>query len=363
MKTVRTTAVLLLALIMSASLIGCQGASESATEENAIDFLTGTYYEVEVLDSRTLTVNSDGTYKLEYRGGGFIDGTVELIYEEYPDGTKGAWFMFYESDGAEWAGFPKDDGDYQKELLSGQDGEMHFVNSLYIDEYDRMMSNLDEIPPEEMSDASSGWKKAYLEVVERWNKDHGSDTEVRYNLAYIDDNDIPELILFGDEDAWYAVDMYTFEEGSAQHMTVNRKDKSEESDSPYTSPGHQGKGDYYLEKQGFVLLDSGMMGSLQTVGCKMEGADLQECFKYDYIDVSFDKNNKDPYSYELFYVDNDGKEVKLSKVINEEDGIYEISSIPEAKDLEKVFGISFSNLKDLTDNTMSYEDIMTAVNN
>ena len=211
--------------------------------------------------------------------------------------------------------------------------------------------------------ASSGWKKAYLDVIQKWNTDHGGDYEVRYNLAYIDDNDIPELILFCDDDAWYAVDIYTFDKGSAQHMTVRHKDNSEDFDSPYTSPGHQGKGDYYIEKQGYVLLDSGMMGSLQTVGCKMDGYDLKECFRYDFVDVSFDESNKDPYSYELSYADNNGKEVKVSKTVREDDDIYEISSVPEAKDLEKVFDISFSNLKDLSENTMSYEDIMAAVNN
>ena len=100
----------------------------AATADASADIqgIVGTWYEADVLDSRTLTVKSDGTFELAYRGGGKQYGTVKAETAENPDGSTYIWYNFYETDGTFWAGFQKN-GDTQCDLYSGQDGAMHFT--------------------------------------------------------------------------------------------------------------------------------------------------------------------------------------------------------------------------------------------
>jgi hypothetical protein len=93
--------------------------------------IAGVWFEdgEKVLDPRTLTVNVDGTYVLDYKGGGFINGTVAVETEEHPDGTETIWYSFYESDGNLWTGFQRTEEQPQNDLYSGQDGEQHFLRA------------------------------------------------------------------------------------------------------------------------------------------------------------------------------------------------------------------------------------------
>ena len=92
--------------------------------------LVGVWYEADTLDSRTLTVNPDGTYKLEYRGGGASYGKVMIEYEEYNDGSRLAWYNFREDDGKLWEGFPSaGPNTHLTDIYAGQSGEPHFVRA------------------------------------------------------------------------------------------------------------------------------------------------------------------------------------------------------------------------------------------
>ena len=93
--------------------------------------LVGVWYEADTLDSRTLTVNPDGTYKLEYRGGGASYGKVMIEYEEYNDGSRLAWYNFREDDGKLWEGFPSaEPNTHLTDIYAGQSGEPHFVRAV-----------------------------------------------------------------------------------------------------------------------------------------------------------------------------------------------------------------------------------------
>ena len=94
--------------------------------------IIGTWYEADVLDSRTLTVNSDGTYELAYRGGGSDYGVVKISKGEHPDGSADNWYDFYRSEDELWAGFPVTD-EPQDDIYSGQDGAMHFIRASAVD--------------------------------------------------------------------------------------------------------------------------------------------------------------------------------------------------------------------------------------
>ncbi|MBP5604993.1 MAG: hypothetical protein J6X60_05560 [Ruminiclostridium sp.] len=75
--------------------------------EAYITDITGVWNEADAIDSRTLTVNEDGTFKLEYKNGGSLSGTVKIEYMEFPDGSRTPWFNFYEEDGTMWEGFSR----------------------------------------------------------------------------------------------------------------------------------------------------------------------------------------------------------------------------------------------------------------
>lgn len=103
-----------------------------------ISDITGIWYEdgTTTLDPRTLTVNADGTFSLQYKGGGALNGTVKVTAEEHPDGTRTLWFNFYDEGGDLWTGFPESQTQVQNDLYSGQDGELHFFRADTLSEGD-----------------------------------------------------------------------------------------------------------------------------------------------------------------------------------------------------------------------------------
>lgn len=82
-----------------------------------ISGIIGKWYEADALDSRTLTVNADGTFSLAYRGGGVLNGTVQPEHDKY---------IFYETNGIVWSSFPKTAAP-QNDLYSETDKNLHFI--------------------------------------------------------------------------------------------------------------------------------------------------------------------------------------------------------------------------------------------
>ena len=203
--------------------------------------------------------------------------------------------------------------------------------------------------------ANEAWKDAYSEIVNEWDKEHKDDQTVGYELAYIDGDDIPELVLLCDDEAWYAVDVYTFNGEAAVHISNDY----DERESEYLSPGCQGKGDAYIEKAGIYMMTNGMMGSSFTTGYMLDGDKLTKIFEYSYYDASWDEESTDPYSYSLRYTPLGKEETVIEKSISEDDDYYEVDSIPEAKELEDEFGFSFASKKILgTEQMLTYDKIV-----
>ena len=68
--------------------------------------IAGIWHEENVLDSRTLTVDGDGTYKLSYRGGGSEYGNIEIERQVLgADDVTNIWYCFYREDGTLWESF------------------------------------------------------------------------------------------------------------------------------------------------------------------------------------------------------------------------------------------------------------------
>lgn len=93
------------------------------------DELVGTWEEPGTFGGKnnTLTVREDGSFTLAYAAGGARFGTVGILAEEHPDGSRSDWYAFYESDGTLWECFAAPQEKPFDDIYSGQDGAMHFV--------------------------------------------------------------------------------------------------------------------------------------------------------------------------------------------------------------------------------------------
>lgn len=196
------------------------------------------------------------------------------------------------------------------------------------------------------------WKNAYIPIVKEWMSLHYGDESLAYNLTYINDDDIPEMVLTCDDGPYVGIDVYTIINGAVRRL--------EYEDGVYPGPfvrmGCQGQGDTYIEKGGIWLQHSCMMGSYWVSGYRIEGNVLTEIFTYNYNDESWNETAEIPYSYNLSYYDKDWKEVCIEKEISEEDYYFDVSDIPEASELEERYYFSFDDEKTL-EGGYSYEDM------
>lgn len=68
------------------------------------NLIAGIWYEEGVLDSRTLTIDADGSYELAYRGGGKEYGNIKVEVQDIDGTHSNTWYKFYSGD-TEWASF------------------------------------------------------------------------------------------------------------------------------------------------------------------------------------------------------------------------------------------------------------------
>ena len=92
-----------------------EGSTTAASDENTgaspvtkTDYMqiAGVWYEENVLDTRALTIDGDGTYRLAYRGGGSEYGKIEIERQVLgADDVTNIWYCFYREDGTLWESF------------------------------------------------------------------------------------------------------------------------------------------------------------------------------------------------------------------------------------------------------------------
>lgn len=205
-----------------------------------------------------------------------------------------------------------------------------------------------------------GWKQAYAKIVKEWDIMHARDSDYGYELAYIDDNDVPELVLSCSDEVFYAMNMYTYIEGAAVRMEVFDKEGNKAA-STYVSPGWQGKQDAYIKKGNIYFQMGGMSQTITATGYRMEGSSLYETINYRFTDESWLETSEDPVYYMLEYMKSDGNPVSVRKSLVEGQ-YFEIQDVPEAKDLEKEYHFSFKNRHLLgEEGKMGYVDICKAL--
>ena len=76
--------------------------SSGASPINKSDYMLviGTWYEESALDSRTLTIDADGSYELAYRGGGKECGKIEIEIQDLDGTHSNTWYCFFKADGS-----------------------------------------------------------------------------------------------------------------------------------------------------------------------------------------------------------------------------------------------------------------------
>ncbi|MCQ2535527.1 MAG: SH3 domain-containing protein [Lachnospiraceae bacterium] len=206
---------------------------------------------------------------------------------------------------------------------------------------DTTIEKENEEPKQTEQKPDESWKDAYLPIVKQWQADHGNDASIGYDLIYIDDNDVPELVLACDDNAWYAYDIYTCIDGEAVKLVYEDDNSNEDT---YVSSGCEGKGDSYVEKSGIVIFSSGMMGTRCANGYKLDGNVLKSAFTFIAFDMSWDEMTESPFGYELYYKDNGGQEHEIKINLDDESdyGYYELKNIPEMSEVEAMYNCSFS---------------------
>ncbi len=81
--------------------------SSGASPINKSDYMLviGTWYEENALDSRTLTIDADGSYELAFRGGGKECGKIEIEIQDLDGTHSNTWYCFFKADGSKWEDF------------------------------------------------------------------------------------------------------------------------------------------------------------------------------------------------------------------------------------------------------------------
>jgi len=105
------------------------GLESQSLAEGDIAALVGTWYEADALDSRTLVIDENGAFTLEYAGGGALYGTIEITTEINPDDTESYWYTFYDQEGEIWESVCIPDEGIQDDMYFGQGGDPHFVRA------------------------------------------------------------------------------------------------------------------------------------------------------------------------------------------------------------------------------------------
>lgn len=201
------------------------------------------------------------------------------------------------------------------------------------------------------------WKREYVNVVEIWNKDSKDDI-LGYDFIYLNNDEIPELVLYCYDNAWIGFDIYTISEGRAVRLD-RYKMNGEKVTSSLTSEGRQGQSDGYIHKSGILLQRRGMMGSYAVTGYVFKKEYLEEIFNYSYMDTpDYLENGNEPIYYEINYVSFDGS---IKNIRKEEDIWFE--RCPELSILENEYEFMFSNRKDLVaSELLTYDDVMDFLN-
>lgn len=200
-----------------------------------------------------------------------------------------------------------------------------------------------------------GWMIAYRSTVENWQSIYGEDA-LGYELIYLDNDDIPELMLYCNDGAWEGFDIYTYYNEKPVHLDkYNMQGESEMTEENFlTSNGHQGKEDSYINRSGILFQRGGMMGSYWVSAYILEHGKLKQILNYSYIDCTDWDEDAPPISYEFQYMKRDGSIVEQCK----QEDVNFVDCI-ELIDFENEYDFDYREGQAVpTNSIISYDEIM-----
>ena len=218
------------------------------------------------------------------------------------------------------------------------------------------------------------WVDEYLEIVNTWKNKHGADDYVGYSMAYLNDDDIPELVLTCPDGPFAGVDIYTVVNGIASRVELEPFE-NENTYSDYTIPGRQGQGDSYIERSGVYIMEGAGGGQWYEEGFILNGNSLDQIYNHYTSWISDDHTDVDPeayyeeYNYDFQFKKRDGSFFNDSQTRTSEDpdtyaGYFEFTDLDEKyfPEIEKEYGFKREDMKSLGgDYDFDYDSIVDKI--
>ncbi len=191
--------------------------------------------------------------------------------------------------------------------------------------------------------ANSAWKEKYTELSDEWATKKGIDN-LGFELIYLDNDTVPELVMYCYDADWSGFDMYTYKDGDVVHLDTYDMEGNldNESDDPITSNGRQAMDDIYVSESGIYFQRGGMMGSYWINGYLLEDGKLNRVLRFDYVDLTDWAEDADPVHYDIEYKKKDGSIVK-----NTVEGEIDFEDSRELEDFEEEYDFEYDDIKQL----------------
>ncbi|MCR4904203.1 MAG: zinc-ribbon domain-containing protein [Butyrivibrio sp.] len=214
----------------------------------------------------------------------------------------------------------------------------------------------------------SNWKDEYLKQIVGWHDAHQGDQAESYVLFYLNDDDIPELMMTCENSAFIGEDIYTFEEGRAIHIDACLFSKSKTDDSyTFTSKIE----DQFVERKGLYFWSWAGNGSQYDQVYIYRNNRLEQIYQqtvsFILVDDGVDQVGEN-YTFESDLLKKDGESVsdKAERYLDyeamDESVDYDFSDLKKSNSekLEKEYGFSSDEVKNVSDNaSYSYQEIRT----
>lgn len=201
-------------------------------------------------------------------------------------------------------------------------------------------------------DGVLSWKMDYQALVNNWEQEQG-ERVIGYELIYLDEDSIPELAMYCNDEAYVGIDLYTYVDGQAIHLDEYDMQGSKSNSGAFTIEGRQGQGDKYIPEKGIVVKMGAMNGSYYEYGYKLENGRLNCIFEfhcwYDPIEESA--------LYGAQYKKKDGTIVSHET----KDGL-DFEDWAELPNIEMEYGFLYSSKEFLPKSEKGYGEIMDQLN-
>ncbi len=295
-----------------------------AEEADAGDYsgLAGDWYIDGSLSNGHISIDPEGNV-VSYSYEDDVNYEGKIVREEYenPDGSKGICYNIYDDGGEFMIGFFEPEEEDFYEFYTGQDGLYHYVRSDHCTDVDE-----------------DGWKEYYRTLAEIWEEEHSEDDIHGYKLLYLNDDDIPELLLIGCPE-WICCEIYTYpyNEASEVYSAENL--------------GVDGNGLSYYERSGFLVAGKWNAGIGEYVFFEPMSEDPDTV--YCRVDIATEGGLAEAVSTDVEFIEPGGD--TYSAHYDEE---YDLEDLPEKSSIEEALGIKdLSDLirLDTEDDLMDYE--------